>query len=432
MTSRTFACLAVFALILSSSSVAFAQQQAPEPTPSTPTTPTTPTNPGAGSGGTQQPGAQQPGAQQPGRSTFPTQQQQQQQQFPEMQRTFFFSGKVIMDDGTPPPEPVQIERVCGGNTKPEAWTDSKGRFSFQLGQNNSMMADASTSSSDGMFGGGGLRQQGIGGQPQISERDLMNCELRASLPGFRSDVYSLAGRRSLDSPDIGTLVMHRLAKVEGFTFSATSAYAPKDAKKSFDKGKELAKKKKFDLAQKELEKATSTYPKYAAAWFELGMVHTGLKNPAEARKAFEASIKADEKFINPYAQLTSIAAGEGKWEEALAFSNKVIKLNPFFSPQIYFINGVANLNMQKVDEAEESVREALKMDPNRRNPRSMALLGVILAQKQDFKGAAENLKAYLKAVPNASDAERIKSQIEGIEKEIAQREKGEGERQAQQ
>jgi len=347
-----------------------------------------------------------------------------------MQRTFFFSGKVIMDDGTPPPEPVQIERVCNGIAKPEAWTDTKGRFSFQLGQNNTMMADASTSSGDGIFGGG-PSMPGMAGGRQITERDLMGCELRAALPGFRSDVYSLAGRRSLDNPDVGTVVLHRLAKVDGFTFSATSAYAPKDAKKAFDKGRDLMKKKKVDAAAVELQKAVGTYPKYAAAWYELGVIYQSQSKMDEARKAYEESIKADEKFITPYAQLTRITAGQAKWEEAATFSAKVIRLNPFFSPEIYFLNGVANLNLQKLQEAEESTQEALKMDPKRVNPRAMALMGMIHAQKGEYKLASEALKQYLTLVPKANDAERIRGQIAQIEKELAQQNPAAREAQAQ-
>ena len=63
-------------------------------------------------------------------------------------RPVFLSGKVVMEDGTPPPDAVTIERVCGGSVRPEGYTDSKGRFSFQLGQNQGMMADASMSSAD--------------------------------------------------------------------------------------------------------------------------------------------------------------------------------------------------------------------------------------------------------------------------------------------
>src|SRR5690242_16510024 len=66
-----------------------------------------------------------------------------QNRFPEMQRPIFISGKVTLDDGTPPPTDVVIERVCNGNPRAEAYTDSKGRFSFQLGQNQGMIQDAS-------------------------------------------------------------------------------------------------------------------------------------------------------------------------------------------------------------------------------------------------------------------------------------------------
>src|SRR5690349_11435324 len=78
----------------------------------------------------------------------PNTQQRQNTPFPDMSRPIFLSGKVQMDDGTPPPEPVVIERVCQGYVRPEGHTDSKGRFSFQLGANNAMVADASMSTYD--------------------------------------------------------------------------------------------------------------------------------------------------------------------------------------------------------------------------------------------------------------------------------------------
>jgi len=344
-----------------------------------------------------------------------------------MQRVFFFSGKVMMDDGTPPPETAVIERVCNGTARPEAYTDSKGRFSFQLGQNNQTMADASTSSADGVFGAGGMGSPRSGATPgmggrQINERDLMGCELRASLAGFRSDIVSLAGRRSLDNPDVGTLVLHRLANVEGFTFSATSAFAPKDARKAYEKGKDLNKKKKLEAAEKELVKATTDYPKYAAAWYELGTVYQQQSKVDAAKSAYESSIKADEKFIVPYAQLARIAASQQKWDDTATYSSRVIKLNPFFSPEIYFLNSVANLNMNKLDVAEENAREAEKMDAKHQNPRIAALLGVILVQKQDYKGAAEQMRAYLKLAPTASDADKVRDQLAQIEKQMAARE----------
>jgi tetratricopeptide (TPR) repeat protein len=300
--------------------------------------------------------------------------------------------------------------------RPEAYTDSKGRFSFQLGQNQHMMMDASVGASEQFGSIGGGRMNTPGGRPNITERDLMNCELRAALPGFRSDVVPLAGRRSLDNPDVGTLVLHRLAKVEGYTFSGTSLYAPKDAKKAYEKGLNASKKKKWADAEKELQKATNAYSQYAIAWYELGMVYQQQSKIEEAKNAYGAAVKADAKYINPYAQMARIAAAEKKWDESAEHAGKVIKLNPYFSPDVYFISGLANLNANKLDAAEEHAREALKMDANHRNPKIAHLLGVILAQKQDYAGALENMRAYLKYAPDAPDADNVKKQLTEVER----------------
>jgi tetratricopeptide (TPR) repeat protein len=313
-----------------------------------------------------------------------------------------------------------IERVCQGNPRPEGYTDQKGRFSFQLGQNNQVLADASVSNSGDVFdhsSGAGRGGMGMGGRG-ISERDLMGCEIRASLAGFRSDVVSLAGRRSLDNPDVGTIVLHRLAKVDGFTFSATSAYAPKDAKKAYEKGRELAKKKKLEEAEKQLQKAVDEYPKYAAAWYELGMVYQTQQRVDDARRCYTESLKADEKYVNPYAQLALLSAAQQKWDETIDWSSKLIRLNPYHSPQIYFFNAMALLNTKKLNEAEESAREAVKLDANERIPRIRYLLGIVLAQKGNFKESAELMKYYLQKSPNAGDAETVKQQLADIERMI--------------
>ena len=46
----------------------------------------------------------------------------------------------------------------------------------------------------------------------------------------------------------------------------------------------------------------------------------------------------------------------------------------------------------KLDVAEKSAREAIRLDSAHRNPRTSYVLGLILAQKQDFKESAALLK----------------------------------------
>jgi tetratricopeptide (TPR) repeat protein len=323
-----------------------------------------------------------------------------------------------MEDGTPPPDSVSIERVCYGVVRPEAYTDRKGRFSFQLGQNPFAFADASTGSSASTSGFGSQSSSGGAFDPRgsgISERDLMGCEIRASLVGYRSDVVSLAGRRSLDRPEVGTIVLHRYGKVAGTTISLTSLAAPKDAVKAFDKGREAARKEKWAEARKQFEKAVEVYPKYAAAWYELGRTLEQLKDGAGARKAHQQAFSADERYLPPYIQLAAIAVQELDWNEVIARTDQVMKLDPLNFPGVYVFHSVGQFNLKNMEAAEKSAREAVRLDTGHRFPDANRVLGAILARRGDFEGAAENLKVYLKYSPNAPEAQTTKEQLAKIE-----------------
>ena len=64
--------------------------------------------------------------------------------------SLFLTGRVRLEDGTPPPQLVRIERVCGTATHTEGFTDRKGDFAIQIGSaENASYQDASD---------GGLRQ----------------------------------------------------------------------------------------------------------------------------------------------------------------------------------------------------------------------------------------------------------------------------------
>lgn len=391
-----------------------------------PTGPTAPTGPGRGTPTPGVPGTT-PGMPNPNQYPNNNNNPNNNNRFPEQQRPIFLSGKVMLDDGTPPSEPVTIERVCNGNARAEAYTDSKGRFSFQLGQTQGIMQDASMSSAgDDRFGGGGFGNTGgaLGtnqstggfGGAGLSGRDLMGCEIRAALPGFRSDLVNLGTRRTFDNPDIGTIILHRLANVEGVTISAVSLQAPKDAKKAFDKGRDFLKKKKEPEAIKEFEKAVDIYPKYSTAWFELGRLREHLSDSAGALKAYSQALAADPKYLNPYRQLAAIYVKDQKWKDVADTTNRLIGLDPVDFPDAYFYNSVANYYLKNYDEAEKSVREAQKLDSHNRMPKSNQLLGAILAEKQDFAGAAEQIKKYLTFLPAGQEADNARKQLMELEK----------------
>jgi tetratricopeptide (TPR) repeat protein len=377
---------------------------------STPTTPTTPTTPGAGTGATTTPGRTPSPT-----SPFPDPNQTSDPS--QMQRPVFISGKVLLDSGTPPPESVTIERVCNGSPRAEAYTDSKGRFSFQLGQNNGMMQDASMGSTGmGGLGSAGKQNGGFGQNTGVSERELNNCEIRASLAGYRSDMVPLTGHRSMDNPDLGTIVLHHMGNVEGVTVSASSLNAPKDAKKAFEKGSDLLKKKKIADGRKELERAVEIYPDYAAAWYELGQAKELQSDTEGAQAAYLKALTVDAKFLNPYRPLVGIYVKQQKWQEAADASGKLIKLDPVDYPEAHYYNAVSNYFLKNFDVAEKSIRDLQKLDTQNRMTKSSKLLSAILVEKQDYAGAAEQIKKYLSFLPLGEEDEGAKKQLIELER----------------
>ena len=344
---------------------------------------------------------------------------------PNLSRTIFITGKVVMQDGTPPPESVVIERLCGSYRRAETHTDMKGNFSFQVGagaSNTEQMMDASSESSSirGPLSnssgatGGGLGASGQGGGRNST--DMRGCELRATLPGYQSSSVNLSMHSQFDSPDIGILILKRLAGREGDTISMTNALAPKDAKKAFDKSRQLLAKGDTVEAQKQLSKAVDIYPKYAAAWAELGKLQMDASDAPAARKSFERSLEADPRYLPPYERLAVLALRERKWDDLVDKTDKLIKLNAFDFPQAYYYNALANLNLNHSDLAEKSARQALKQDPQK-FARAYYVLGLALAQKGDFAAAVEQLKSYLEsAPPGATELDVVRKQMADIEK----------------
>jgi tetratricopeptide (TPR) repeat protein len=361
----------------------------------------------------------------PSRTTTPTPTNPQQSQQPErMQQPIFLSGRVMLEDGTPAGN-VVIERVCSGSPHSEGYTDSRGYFSIQLGaQNNAVLHDASEDmggfgrpSSAGLGGFGG--QTNASPNAAFGDNRYVDCEIRARMPGYRSQVVPLANRRPMDPPDVGVILLHNLAASEGSTVSAISLNAPKDAKKAYDKALNDMKKKKTDDAVKNLEKAVEAYPKYAAAWNDLGRVQASKGDVESARKSFQSAMDSDPKFVGPYLEMAIIGWKGEKWQEVADLTSKVIKLDSFDYPQAHFLNALSNYYLKNMDDAEKSAREAMRLDTRKQFLTSMRLLGVILATKQDYTGAAEQFKAYLAAAPQAQDAATVRTQLSQVEKLLA-------------
>jgi tetratricopeptide (TPR) repeat protein len=341
-------------------------------------------------------------------------------QYPERQMPIFLSGTVVMEGGAGPAAGVAIQRVCTGAPRTVAFTNIKGRFNFQWGSTGSIVPEASESglgnglhAADDM-GANGIRTGAMGGG--LTGQSTQGCELIANAPGFRAARLDLSNHRGSDNSDLGMIVLHRIAGVQGTSVSVTALTAPKNARKDWEKGVEFLRKSKAAEAEKELEKAVGIYPKYANAWFDLGRARVREQADAAARDAFLKAIDADDKLIGPWLELGKMAVSRQNWPDAARYLDRALQLDPLDYPRLWYEDALADYHVRNFDRAERNTREALKVPAANQDPHASQLLGLILMNKQDYAGAAQALRNYVQLAPNANDLTQVKAQIDQLDR----------------
>ena len=306
----------------------------------------------------------------------------------------YLAGEVALKGGALPWDAIPVTVTCDGKIRYTTNTDPKGRF---------VIAPASPTGSTPVK---------ADAKPLASQ--FVGCTVDASLPGFNSTPIVVANRNVLDSPNLGTISLHRESGSGDSALSITTASAPKEALKSLEKARTEWLDNKPDRAQKDLQKAVETYPQFAEAWYQLGKIQEAAKSP-DAWNSYSKSTAADPKFNLPHQHLAALAVLSGKWQEVVEQTTIELQLNPRGSVDTWYFNALGNFQLHNLDIAEVSANKSLAMDPLHTQPNTEQLLAVMLAQKQDYAGALLHLRSCLTYFQPGPNLDLVKQQIAQIE-----------------
>ena len=309
------------------------------------------------------------------------------------------TGKVALEDKSAPPSPVLIERLCEGLAHPEGTTDAKGSFALDLGRD--IVVDPYSIHV----------QPGLDMAPAEAAHPFQDCLIRASLPGYRSDLVNMATSKPVGHPFLGTIVLHPVGKVDGYLISPTALAAPKDARKAFDRAQQLAHKNKPAEAIQSYQNAVGIDPGYAAGWYELGRLQAANHKIDDARRSFNSALEADPRYLSPYLQLAALASAEHDWPELAAVTTRLLALDALDFPDAYFYHALASFHTRKLEDAEKSARASIRIDVQHLFPDAYRLLASILVSRDQIAAACEQLETYLKLFPRADDAATVQEDL---------------------
>ena len=322
---------------------------------------------------------------------------------PDTSQPAFVSGGVKMSDGSPVPKETKVSMYCGGFPRASDFVSPKGEFDIDLEGGSQSVTDATRASASAS----GLPERNALGMVNLS-----GCVVRAELPGYDSSEIALAMHSTLDNPDVGDIVMTRQAGLTGETISATSLEAPKKAAKNYEKALEESQEKepKLDKITEMLEDAVKEYPKYAAAWNMLGDTRLQLGLNEQALAAYENAVAADPQYILPYPGLVRLVASTGDMERTAALSKKALELNPNLD-DVRFFMCAAQLRAGQNENAAATASQMIDRGADKRYPQAYQLRGAAYANMRQFQAAADDFRKFLELDPQATAADRIRTQV---------------------
>ena len=305
------------------------------------------------------------------------------------------TGMVAVAGGSLPWEPVLVTVTCDGKARFTTNTDPKGFFVIAA-------IDPIGSTT-------------INANPKPVADQYVGCQVTAQVPGFDSTSLPIATRHVTDSANLGTITLRR--EDGGSGFSSTTASAPKEATKAFEKARAELLENKLDRAQGDLQKAVALDPQFAEAWYQLGRIQESANSP-EAKSSFAKAIAADPKFVLPYPHLATMAAATENWQEAVSQTDQALAIDPRGGIDIFYYNALGNFQLKKLDAAESSASKALAMDPLHRQPNTEQILALILYQKGDAAGALQHLRNCATYFPPGPNLDLVNQQITTVEASV--------------
>lgn len=307
-------------------------------------------------------------------------------------------GQVVVNDELLPWDPIPVTVSCGGKAAYTTETDAKGHFAILPSQIP-----------------GEVSQQGD--RERQMKVHFEGCVVEAFLAGFSSSTLTITEHNLRDTPEIGTITLTREFTARGTAVSTTSKSAPPVAAEHWSKAGEEILADQPDRARQQLLEAVRIYPRFAEAWYRLGILQL-TSNPSEAELCLQKAVAADPAFVPPHEQLAGLAVQRQDWQGALQSISHYMQLDPRGTIHIWYYSALSNLQLGNIAAAENSANRLLAMDPLHNIRNGEQLLAVILAARADYADALAHLRHCLSYVPEGPNAELIRAQIAQLEKHV--------------
>lgn len=300
-------------------------------------------------------------------------------------------GKVQMEDGTPPPKSVIIERGCSDGWAPGnvAITDKLGRFTWKM---------------------------------DIDPTSINRCTIKGVLKGYTSTNYEIPNLNAFSDPHLPPLILTQNGSNSTIEVLSDNVKVPYAAQLGWSRAQKALSANRLAEGERQLTIAVKAAPNFAQGWNALAVVLEHENKPSDAWKAYKKAIEVDPKLLGAYVPLARMSIEVKDWQGAEQTASELIKRDTAGRyAEARLIQAIARYQLKNVDGAIASANDTIQMDAKlHKLPAAEYILALCLDGKNDHAGASEHLKNYLAELPpRAPNAEIIRDLIAKLDKSIA-------------
>ena len=190
------------------------------------------------------------------------------------------------------------------------------------------------------------------------------------------------------------------------------AKIPKTAIEHYTRSLELSKKNDHTAAVEQLKLAIAEYPQFVNAYNELGVQYQKLNDLVKADEAFTAALKLKPDAPEPMTNHGIMLFRLSRFAEAEATLRDVLKANER-SAVGHFYLGRTLTKLKNYDDAEKELNLAITIGGAEMNE-AHRMLAMMYIDKDDRVKSISSLETYLKLVPTAPDAEKLRDAIKQL------------------
>lgn len=200
-----------------------------------------------------------------------------------------------------------------------------------------------------------------------------------------------------------------------FVVSKRQLLTPEKVQNAIERAHECFLQRRYELAQKEVQRALDICPHCALALTFQGIINMRARNYAEAAHAFQQAIQDDPSSGSAYLGLGTVYNTQGRFNEALTPLDRAAPFLPS-SWLLHFENALAHLG---VGESKAGLRDvAFAEGFTGRDPEKLSgvayLRGVAATQLRDYNGARRYLEDAIRYDQGGTFATLAKKRLEQV------------------